>query len=247
MPSKVDVTGRRVGKLVCLDNDLPYVTCKCDCGTVKKVNRTSILTSAVNSCGCLLKSKRLPTSKILGFGVDDSEYQTQSVGNECPYFKLWKALINRTCVAATKAKRKSYADTTICDEWLIFSNFKAWMETQDWEGKDLDKDLLSETKVYSPETCMFIPRDVNTYLTTLSNFDRGITLHPDVIKKKWRVRVVDKKLNKVTHKSFYDKESAIIFKIEVVKSNLQYFKNEYGDYLYKLLTDKLNRITEGYY
>jgi hypothetical protein len=48
---------------------------------------------------------------------------------------------------------------------LTFSNFKSWMETQDWEGKELDKDLLMEgNKVYSPDTCCFVSVKVNSFL-----------------------------------------------------------------------------------
>jgi hypothetical protein len=39
------------------------------------------------------------------------------------------------------------------------------MEAQDWEGKHLDKDLLDYgNKLYSPETCRFIPPLVNKFI-----------------------------------------------------------------------------------
>ena len=48
------------------------------------------------------------------------------------------------------------------------------MEQQDWEGKELDKDLLVyKNKIYSPETCCFISHTLNTYLRS-SNKTRGI-------------------------------------------------------------------------
>lgn len=51
-------------------------------------------------------------------------------------------------------------------EWKTFSAFKAWMETQNWEGKQLDKDLLLHgNKVYGPERCVFIDRSVNMFMT----------------------------------------------------------------------------------
>ena len=39
--------------------------------------------------------------------------------------------------------------------------FKAWMETQYWEGKHLDKDFLGDGKLYSSETCCFVPKWLN--------------------------------------------------------------------------------------
>ena len=47
------------------------------------------------------------------------------------------------------------------------------MEKQDWEGLQLDKDLLFEgNKVYSKETCVFVTRSVNLF-TTDSGASRG--------------------------------------------------------------------------
>ena len=44
-------------------------------------------------------------------------------------------------------------------------NFRSWMETQDWKGKHLDKDILVQgNKVYSPNTCVFVDSVVNTFL-----------------------------------------------------------------------------------
>ena len=41
------------------------------------------------------------------------------------------------------------------------------MEQQDWEGKELDKDFLciGKKKIYSPETCVFLPHNLNIFLT----------------------------------------------------------------------------------
>lgn len=39
------------------------------------------------------------------------------------------------------------------------------METQNWEGMDLDKDILYlENKIYSPETCIFVPHWLNGFV-----------------------------------------------------------------------------------
>jgi hypothetical protein len=64
-----------------------------------------------------------------------------------------------------KMRRPSYLGCSVLDDWLSLSNFKHWMETQDYEGKQLDKDLLVPgNKVYSPEACVFVSRQVNMFL-----------------------------------------------------------------------------------
>ena len=57
----------------------------------------------------------------------------------------------------------TYKGCTIAKEWLTFSNFKAWMEKQDWKNKQLDKDILIPgNKHYSPETCVFVSHQINS-------------------------------------------------------------------------------------
>tara|TARA_R110000851_G_C12735284_1_gene530225 strand:- start:113 stop:523 length:411 start_codon:yes stop_codon:yes gene_type:complete len=53
----------------------------------------------------------------------------------------------------------------VVEEWLTFSKFRKWMIAQDWEGNQLDKDLLIEgNKMYGPETCVFVCRELNSLL-----------------------------------------------------------------------------------
>ena len=108
---------------------------------------------------------------IYGVGINDADY-TAIVNLRidgkltriwaCPYYSRWFDMLTR---CYNRRQRKSYIGCTVCDEWLIFSNFKSWMENQDWEGKHLDKDILcNETKIYSPETCAFVPYQLNAFL-----------------------------------------------------------------------------------
>ena len=71
------------------------------------------------------------------------------------------------CYSKHLDRKPTYEGVTVCDDWLVFSNFKIWMEKQDWKGKDLDKDIIDPTsKLYSPDTCAFVPRYINTLLNT---------------------------------------------------------------------------------
>lgn len=71
--------------------------------------------------------------------------------------------------------RYGLAGITVCDDWLDFQKFAEFYYSDHYrrEGYHLDKDLavLGNT-VYSPETCAFIPHEINTFLT-LREKDRG--------------------------------------------------------------------------
>lgn len=108
---------------------------------------------------------------VAGGGVNDAGYPVVRFGKDingkrnrewvCPFYKAWSAMLNR---CYREPVLKAYKDTTVCEEWYTFSNFKSWMETQDWEGKELDKDLLTDNNQYAPENCIFIPAWLNVYL-----------------------------------------------------------------------------------
>lgn len=109
---------------------------------------------------------------VQGVGVNDADYKvTQYINGKqfmCPFYDRWKSMLERCYSSKFHMKNPAYIDCLVCDEWLIFSNFKAWMERQDWSGKELDKDLLiAGNKTYSPSACLFIPKDINQFTNDL--------------------------------------------------------------------------------
>ena len=110
---------------------------------------------------------------VFGVGINDADYVVQPVVNGkqmmCPYYMAWTHMLERCYSAKYLAKHPTYIGCYVCNDWLTFSKFKAWMETQSWVDKQPDKDLLLEgNKVYSPTTCVFVDRITNTFIT-----DRG--------------------------------------------------------------------------
>jgi len=102
---------------------------------------------------------------VHGVGINDLIGKYPIKFSECYVYKTWKKMLGRCYDPKYQALRPTYVGSVVCDEWLWFSKFKSWMETQDFEGKCLDKDLLSKgEKVYSPETCVFLPNEVNVLL-----------------------------------------------------------------------------------
>lgn len=84
-----------------------------------------------------------------------------------PYYNAWAKMLERCYSAKKRVTCPTYVGCLVAEPWLNFCNFSQWMHTQDWEGKHLDKDLLfMGNKIYSENTCVFIPERVNYFLTT---------------------------------------------------------------------------------
>lgn len=115
---------------------------------------------------------------VYGVGINDldyvvTKYEKTKIANGyatklvwiCPFYSQWKNLLTRCFSDKFKNVNKSYQNVTCSDEWLRASVFKDWMQSQDWEGKQLDKDLLVRgNTLYSEKTCCFLSRKINSFL-----------------------------------------------------------------------------------
>jgi len=106
---------------------------------------------------------------VCGVGVNDSLFLIMNIvnGKEVVYqpYRAWKNMLGRCYDPILHERQPTYIGCEVCPEWLIFSNFELWFLTQDWQGKELDKDIISQgNKVYSPATCCFISSQLNTLL-----------------------------------------------------------------------------------
>lgn len=107
---------------------------------------------------------------VYGVGINDADY---AIGKRiegklvfCPFYAYWSSMLQRCYSAREQERYPTYKGCSVCDEWLTFSNFKSWMKEQDWEDKQLDKDLLFKgNKIYSPEKCIFISGQLNSFTT----------------------------------------------------------------------------------
>ena len=100
---------------------------------------------------------------ILGVGISDADYP---VGRSCPYYKTWLSMLERCYSPRNLGNRPTYVGCTVVEAWHRFSTFRIWMEQQDWQGKQLDKDLLViGNKVYGPDTCIFVSLRINSLMS----------------------------------------------------------------------------------
>lgn len=98
--------------------------------------------------------------------------------------QLWENMRMRS-TNRLKNTQKTYTDIYVCNSWLDFQEFAGWVISQpNWNkvGWELDKDVLSkEKKIYSPETCAFIPKTLNNFFNDYSS-RRNLPGHQGVIK-----------------------------------------------------------------
>lgn len=112
---------------------------------------------------------------VHGFGINDADYSVTlnaTVSGRkkqlwiCPFYSSWRHLIERCHSERFQSRCPTYKGCSVVPEWKIFSHFRLWMLHQDYQGKQLDKDiLLPGNKLYGPETCVFVAAELNTFLT----------------------------------------------------------------------------------
>lgn len=120
------------------------------------------------------------SKKVANVGINNADYKvykyeaTQGGDNSkkvqklswiCPFYRKWLAMMSRCYNSKTKSSYPSYIECSTVPEWHYFMTFRQWMSQQDWEGKELDKDLLIKgNKIYGPDTCVFIDQRVNSFI-----------------------------------------------------------------------------------
>lgn len=130
------------------------------------------------SAGYILPKKN---TLVYGVGVNDADYavtRSEVVDGKrktiwCPFYKVWVNMMKRCYNEKSQVAMPTYKKASVAAVWHRFSAFKAWMEKQYYVGLELDKELLSNGgKVYSPETCCFISRKVNS-IVLINEKSRG--------------------------------------------------------------------------
>ncbi len=119
---------------------------------------------------------RVPVDpSVFSVGCLDVDFRVWHDGIGLWQYETWKGVLQRSCGDVFKDKYPTYRDVTVCEEWLSFATFLEWVNREvGYKGKpvglDLDKDLMVRgNKIYSPEFCSFVPKEVNILLTNKPN------------------------------------------------------------------------------
>ena len=131
-------------------------------------------------------------------------YTTYTKCGKTTIYSRWKTMIRRCYDKNHQDKNPTYKGCSVCGEWLNFQNFAQWFEDNyyeiEGESIELDKDILVRgNKVYSPETCCFVPRSINSLLTYSKN--NNTSLPHGVTKREYGERYASRVVNPLTKKN----------------------------------------------
>jgi len=139
---------------------------------------------------------RKKLKKVCGVGINDADYNVtvravvdgkQKIIWRCPYYARWAGMLTRCYDENYHKKEPSYIGCTVSEDWIYFSKFRSWMETQDWQGKEIDKDLISKgNRIYSPEFCVFVDRLTNSFIV---NSEKSDSIGAAICKKTHKFQV----------------------------------------------------------
>src|SRR5262245_44169457 len=145
MPTLVNITGQRFGRLVALHragttkNGKAVWLCRCDCGNELTADGSNLRNSNTQSCGCLQHEKVTQLSTIHGAAKRGSLTRT---------YISWAQMLQR----CRDTKRKNYGERgiTVCSRWSSFENFLTDMGER---PPGLSIDRIDNDGNYQPDNC----------------------------------------------------------------------------------------------
>ena len=128
----------------------------------------------------ILKDINSSSKLVHGIGVKGMVYPARVLGKDLLEYRLWGRMLER-CNSKYWTKYPTYLEASTSTNFNYYPYFYEWCHAQigfgnkDEGGKSwhLDKDLLVKgNKLYSEDTCVFVPHRINCLLTN-SRAKRG--------------------------------------------------------------------------
>ena len=150
-------------------------------------------------------------ASVHGVGIAGAKYPITINGVHTKEYELWCNMLKRCYSDTYQKKQPTYEGCEVSDNFKSYEYFYGWCNEQisfGVDGFELDKDLLIKgNKFYSEDSCVFLPKEINSVLTK-STASRG----------EYLIGVYWSK----THKAF----AAQVRKSKGKRERLGYFKTE---------------------
>lgn len=166
-------------------------------------------------------------------GVGNYKSRPIAGGLQCKCYKIWKEMLGR-CYCKKTASYKNYGarGVIVCEEWHNYQNYAKWYYTNcPDESYCVDKDFLNKgCKIYSPETCSFIPEEINIQLTLRQSKRGQFPLGVRPCGNKYQAQI-NKNSQKVPLGIFNTIEEAFFAYKTAKESHLKYLADKYKEKL----------------
>lgn len=169
-------------------------------------------------------------------------------------FTLWGNMFTRCYDPKSWLKLPTYKDCEVQEKWHSFQNFARWCYNQpeflQQDGWCLDKDVIVKgNKIYSEETCAFVPRDINNLFTLRGN-KRGeypLGVHKEGKSGKF-IAQINRQGRRICLGRFATPEQAFLVykeaKEAVVKEIAEKYKSGISSQVYKSLINWKVEVTD---
>jgi hypothetical protein len=197
---------------------------------------------------------------VYGVGLNDQTYAAkQEDGTYDKSYKLWVGMLERCYSKTLHIKYPAYAHCSVYGEFKHYTYFREWCcvqegyKRQDSNGRyyQLDKDILVKgNKVYSEDTCIFIPPALNLILIK-NDAIRGqypVGIHKQTIGDKYIVHAPDENGKRVYCGSFVTVEEAFLtykkLKESWIRKLTESYKGSIDNRAYEALMNYQVEITD---
>ena len=185
--------------------------------------------------------------RYFGIGyLGEGEYKVKENGKRTRVYQTWHDMLTRCYDEKHRYKNPTYKDCEVLEKWLCFQNFGKWYEENYYEIEGekmcLDKDILIKgNKIYSPETCMFVPHNINVLFTKSDRNRGGSPIGTSPVGNKYRVYCnifdFEKRKKKKIHLGYYNTPEKAFevykqFKERYIKKVADYYKEHIPKKLY---------------
>lgn len=130
------------------------------------------------------------------------KYKTKDCGVRDPAYRAWFAILSRCYAESTQARQPTYIGCSIDSRWYDYQDFAEWFYNHKYSGMgyQLDKDLLiPDNKIYSPETCCFVPQELNKIIIgcgkSRGKYPQGVDYHKQAEKYRAQIRIEKRKVS----------------------------------------------------
>lgn len=178
-----------------------------------------------------VKDKLLPSVQGVGILGDEPIRENGQLLKE---YKLWADMLKRCYDSKFHDTSPAYKNCTVSDNFKYYPYFKEWCNKQigfDQDGFDLDKDILSKgTKIYSENTCCFVPKEINSLLKKKSSKESSLPVGVEYHKQLKKFRARCSCYGKTTHLGvFEDFEDAFYAYKEAKETHIKEVANKWKD------------------